>query len=60
MLSVGNYFVKSLQINSTETKSLSLHREVGSVRQYMVKIAVRSAKGCCTATTVALTAIKQL
>ena len=59
MLSVGNYFVKSLQ-NSSETKSLSLHRVVGGVRQYMGKIAVHSAKGCCTAITVALTAIEQL
>ena len=35
------------------------HREVGGVRQHTIKIAVHSSEGCFTATTMALTAIKQ-
>ena len=38
---------------------LSLYKEVGDVRQYTRKIAMLSADGFCTATTMTLTSIKQ-
>ena len=39
--------------------SISVLRDNEAVMANMVKIAVHSAKGCCTATTMALTSIKQ-
>ena len=39
---------------------LSQHREMGGVKTiHMVKIAVHSAEGCCTAATISLTSINQ-